>query len=236
MQEEFRDVRQEFFQFRDLFEQYQTENNIIDHNPLTSMLKLLLGIFLFVITATFLLQCFQNMQGAHSILRKIFRNLNKMGFVWGLLFYSFLGLYVILGTYFSIFTYKRNYSGKTTYQRVELNQTWMDTFFENNNIVLMCSVGFVVFMVAALNRELLLTFLYPYFVQILTTARIQRIFYSWKLQEILFISFFTISLFNSLVVKTGSNLLTQEVLKKQQEFYEEKEKLNEQQVRASYKN
>ena len=44
----------------------------------------------------------------------------------------------------------------------------MDTFFENNNIILMCSIGFMVFMVIAINRLWGLTFLYPLFSDILT--------------------------------------------------------------------
>lgn len=37
VQQEFHQIRSEYFQFKDFHDQYQKENNILDHNPLYSL-------------------------------------------------------------------------------------------------------------------------------------------------------------------------------------------------------
>lgn len=122
-------------------------------------------------------------------------------------------MFVFFGTHLCIFDYKKNYSSRTNFQPLALNQTWMDTFLENNNVVMMSSMGLVTFVIVFGQRAWGCTFLFVYLKDILTQARVEKVFYNLKIQEFLFLAFFLISLFTCIFNPNGEQMVSEEVYK-----------------------
>lgn len=137
--------------------------------------------------------------------------LTQKSFILGALFYFILSLYCCVIIYFTLFTSKKVYSFRTNYYPLKINETWMETFLENNNITLLSAVGFLNFISYTIFENFGINYNLIYQVLILSRPKYIGYFYHYKIPTKCILVIFIASIFTWFFLKTGREAMNEEI-------------------------
>lgn len=137
-----------------------------------------------------------NFTHKNSHMKLIYIYLEKFSFVYPILFYLIMAFYCLYATYFSIFNFNRIFTSSNKYYPVQLDKTWLETFLENNNILLCSSIGYTIFMILVIESGFGMTYIIPYVNSILGRVNAIKLVYKLRLPSVIFMFTFLISCFS----------------------------------------
>lgn len=204
------ELKRKHFEYQKKYNHYQKIDNLIQQDPLYYLTNLILGIFLGIISLIIVFHIILTITNVNFILNGLFSILSKINYIFTFSFFFFISFYFIISIFKSQFKISLMFTSFIEHHSFEINKTWVDTFLVNNNIIILSLVGFIIFIYRTCN-----VFSYTnsefFFMSVMSQIRGLRIFYQFKLTQIVFILFFFMSIFISFFMKAGGTLLREDI-------------------------
>ena len=216
------ELKRNYYEFDLINTYFQKQDNIIDENPLFYLAQLIVGIFLGLISLLIFLHTIFSIKNHKYFLEGFFQILSDQNNLFAILAYLIICFFVIFSILNSLYKMSLMFTSFSSYHDFLVNKTWIDTFLINNNIIMLCILGLIVFLMRTCNEYFNFLNSKFFFKDVVAKVRIITFFYDYRLTNVLFIFVFIVSIFTIFFIKDGKSLLEDKVEEYKMNLNEEK--------------
>lgn len=229
--EKVNELKKDLMDLDEVFQIFKLEDNIVDVNPLTYLVSLILGIVFGLFALVIILHTVLSIKGFYVILESIFLFLANLSSILSLFIFLilviFLGIAItkgslklssLLGAIFDVAPFK-------------INQTWTDSFLLNNSVLLLSFIGMIVYFMQ--NCPQYFRFLASNFIfGIICNISLVNFLFRYNITSYIMILFCVLAIIMSFFSASPKALLQEKVKEKQVQLEQEKERLKEMEKQA----
>ena len=201
------ELKRSYYEFDLINSYYRKQDNIIEENPLIYLAQLIVGIFFSCLSVLIFLHTLFSIKNHKYFLEGFFQKLSDQNNLFAILAYFAICFFVIFSILNSLYKMSLMFTSFLGYHNFLVNKTWVDTFLINNNIIMLCILGLIVFLMRTCNEYFSSLNSKFFFKDVVAKVRIITTFYDYRLTNILFLFVFTISIFTIFFIKEGKTLL-----------------------------
>lgn len=219
------DIKEDVLTYNDMLDIYKKEDNIVEVNPLTYILYLILGIIGFIISAMYLLHNLLGIKGIDIIISELLDAIKAKSTLISLVVFLILCTYTLITAIYGFYKFSFLSSYLSHGYPVIIDGTWTDTFLVNINMLLLVTVGNVMFYTQSARIYFVNTDADVYVGTLLGNFKIHNTMQNFGLFNILFILVFLLCLFSYFFIRSPHSMLNKIVKGRLEEANREKEEL-----------
>lgn len=219
------DLKEDMVTYNDMLDIYRKEENIVDVNPLTYVLYLILGIIGFVISILYLLHNLLGIKGIDIVLERFLDSVKVYSPLISLFIFLTLCFTTLITAIHGFYRFSYLSTQLTHGYPVAIDGTWTDTFLININMLLLVTIGNVLYYTQSVSIYFVCTDAYTLVGTILGNFKLHNKLRTFGLYNILFILIFLLSLFSYFFIKSPHEMLNKIVKERLNSSEQEKQAL-----------
>ena len=204
------ELKRKHFEYQKIYDHYQKIDNLIQQDPLYYLTNLILGIFFGILSLIILSHVLLTITNIQIILNGILTMFKDINHIFLFFFFFLLCIYLIICILSSQYKISLMFSSFIVHHPFKINNTWVDTFLVNNNIIILSLVGFICLIYRSCPVFNYTNTMF-FFRDVMINLRLIRMFYRSKIPQFIFLLFFFMSIFISFFMKQGRTLLYEEI-------------------------
>lgn len=217
------DLKEDMLQFNEMLEIYKKEDNIMEVNPLLYVFYLVLGIIGFMISALYVLHNLLGIKGIDIVLESFFDVLKSYSSLISIFVFLILCMYTLITAIYGFYKFSFLSDYLSHGYPVVIDGTWTDTFLININMLLLVTLGNIIYYTQSARVYFVSTDASKFVSNIIGNFKIHNTISSFGLYNTIFILIFLLCLFSYFFIKSPHALL-QKVLKQKLITAEEEKK------------